>query len=130
MIIGAVALLKMLLFGGSAGVEAILPADFNNRIEIYITDENTQNEIKNIIKIMNDNLGEYGDKLEEDLKSLHETNSNYLTTASDMEEEINELFKLREELVKYLMVSRSKIRDLVTEEQWNKLFDRTEETAK
>jgi len=130
MIIAGLFALKSLLFGGDPGVVAIFPADFDKRLETYITDENTRDEIENILKIMTENMEKYNDKLEKQIKKLHETNSNYLSTASDTNEEIEDIFKLRAEVLKELMVTRIKMRDLVTEEQWNSLFDRTEETVK
>ena len=130
MIIAGLFALKSLLFGGDPVVVAIFPADFDKRLETYITDENTRDEIENILKIMTENMEKYNDKLEKQIKKLHETNSNYLSTASDTNEEIEDIFKLRAEVLKELMVTRIKMRDLVTEEQWNSLFDRTEETVK
>ena len=129
MIIGAVALLKMVLFGSGAGVEALLPADFNHRVEMYVTEENKADDIKKIIKIMNDNVEKYNDKLEKHLEKIYEINSDYLSTASDISDEVAEMSKLKVDIMKDLLVMRSKIRDLVTEEQWNKLFDRTKETV-
>ena len=130
MIIAGLFALKSLLFGGDPGVVAIFPADFDKRLETYITDENTRDEIKNILKIMIEDLEKYNDNLEKQIKKLHETDSNYLSTSSDMSKEIEDIFKLRAEVLKELMVMRIKMRDLVTEEQWSSLFDRTEETVK
>ena len=130
MIIAGLFALKSLLFGGDPGVVAMFPADFDKRLETYITDENTRDEIKNILKIMIEDLEKYNDNLEKQIKKLHETDSNYLSTSSDMSKEIEDIFKLRAEVLKELMVMRIKMRDLVTEEQWNSLFDRTEETVK
>jgi mevalonate kinase len=129
MIIGTLALLNLLL-GGGPGIEALLPADFNDRVEMYVTDENKADDIKNIVDLMNDEVGKFNDKLDDLVEQFHDINSDYLSTTSDLSDTIDEIFKERQKVLKSLIVMRSKIRDLVTEEQWNKLFDRNTEPVK
>ena len=124
MIIGTLALLNLLL-GGGPGIEALLPADFSDRIEMYVTDENKADDIKNIIDLMNDEVGKFNDKMDDLIEKFHDINSDYLSTTSDLSDTVDEIFKERQKVLKSLIVMRSKIRDLVTEEQWNKLFDRS-----
>ena len=128
MIIGTLALLH-LLFGGGIGVDALLPADFSDRVEMYVTDESKADEIMNIIDIMNDEAGKFNDKLDDQVEKFHDINSDYLSTTSDLSDTVDEIFKERQKVLKTLIVMRSKIRELVTEEEWNKLFDRTAKTV-
>ena len=119
----------MLLIFGEVGhsADTVLPSNFITRVEMYITDGNKADKIKNIIQTMNDSTEELADKLEKQIEKLHETNSNYHSNTSELSENIDDIFKLREQLLRSLMVMRGEIRDLVTEEEWIKLFDRSEE---
>jgi arsenate reductase-like glutaredoxin family protein len=120
----------LLIFGGvGPGAEAVLPSNFITRVEMYITDGNKADKIKIIIQTMNDGAAKLADKLEKQIEKLHETNSNYHSNTSELSENIDDIFKLREQLLRSLIVMRSEIRDLVTEEEWIKLFDRTEEAV-
>ena len=77
MIIGTIALLKLLIFGGGdPGVEVLLASNIITRVEMYITDENTKDEIKNIIQTANESAEEYNDKLEKNIEELQESNLN------------------------------------------------------
>ena len=123
MIIGTLALLH-LLFGGGLGIDALLPSDFSDRVEMYVTDENKADDINNIVDLMNDEAGKFNDKLDDLVEQFHDINSDYLSTTSDLSDAVDGIFKERQKVLKSLIVMRSKIRDDVTEEEWNKLFDR------
>ena len=123
MIVGTLALLHLLL-GGGLGIDALLPSDFSDRVEMYVTDEQKADDIMNIVDLMNDEAEKYNDKLDDLVEQFHDVNSNYLSTTSDLSDAVDGIFKERQKVLKTLIVMRSKIRDDVTEEEWNKLFDR------
>ncbi len=121
MVIGIIALF-LLLFGGSGTLENYL-LNIKKPVKVAVEDKQTAGKIVDLSKILGKELKAENKKITElknDFLGLHRS---YRATQEDFSSTLKEMVKARKDGQKAILDTRFGMKDFMTEQEWNKVFN-------
>jgi len=126
MLIAALIATFFLISGDS--MEALaLPDDFTKNFEIAVTDESRKDEIQEIIDEAAKHMIIINDSIQTIVQNGRQLNLNYSSTEEDFKTIIAGLMTKRKNVQGTIMNLHFRLRDKITEEQWQIMFGKKTE---
>lgn len=120
MLIG-IATLLMLLFGGGQDTFMLNPY-LKKQIKTHVGDKDRRSGIDELIKQVKKDQAAFLKERKKTIKALTELNSDYKTTVSQFETLFDEYYDRRVALQNTYLDREMKIRELITEGEWDKIM--------
>ena len=123
MIIGALAIVMLSLFGFGGGADqSVLPTDFNKLVKQHVADDTRQAQILATGKQLEADNDDYEKELEKQVKQLEKLSQDYDTTVADVQALYEEIYAERDEAFDDVIEARLKLAELFTREEWSAVF--------
>ena len=126
MIVGTIALISMLFFGG---VEYFLMDELEKGVKTYVVEKDRRKEIEADLKVSMDIIKAFNKERKSQLKVFKEMNTNRDVTIKELDKFYNDRHDERSTLQDNVISARLKILPKLKEEEWEGIVKMSEETV-
>lgn len=125
MIVGTIALISMLFFGG---VEYFLMDELEKGVKTYVVEKDRRKEIEADLKVSMDIIKAFNKDRKSQLKVFKEMNANRDVTQTELDKFYNDRHEERSALQSNVISARLKVLPKLEEEEWEGIVKMSEET--